>query len=185
MSNDQDVSRRDFLQRLSVFGVAGLGASSVLTACGGSGDGEGSGSSSSAAESQSSGGGSTSKTVTIHPKGNQMKFKETEFTVPADTEVKLVFENTATSPSMQHNVLVLNQAPEGGIFKEVGQAAVKAGASKNYVPDHDAVIAATGLAKPGETTEVTFTTPAETGDYGYVCTFPGHWATMQGTMHVK
>jgi len=187
MGNDQDVSRRDFLQRLSVFGVAGLGASSVLTACGGSGDGGGSGSASSgsASESQSASSGSASNTVTIHPQGNQMKFKETEFTVPADTEIKLVFENTATSPSMQHNVLVLNAPPEQGIFKEVGQAAMQAGASENYVPDHDAVIAATGLAKPGETTEVTFTTPSEPGDYGYVCTFPGHWATMQGTMRVQ
>jgi len=183
MGNDQDVSRRDFLQRLSVFGIAGLGAGSVLTACGG-GDGDGSSGSESGSQSQS-GGGSASNTVTIHPQGNQMKFKETEFTVPADTEIKLVFDNTATSPSMQHNVLVLNEPPEDGIFKEVGQAAVQAGASENYVPDHDAIIAATGLAKPGETTEVTFTTPSEPGDYGYVCTFPGHWATMQGTMHVE
>jgi azurin len=63
-----------------------------------------------------------------------MKFKETEFTVLADTEVKLVFEDTATSPSMQHNVLVLNESPGDGIFKEVEQAGVQAGASEDYVP---------------------------------------------------
>jgi len=133
MDQEHDVSRRDFLQRASLLGLAGFGASSVVTACGGgSGDGE---SSSSGGTSQSSSNeGSGSETVTIHPKGNQMKFKETEFTVPADTEVKLIFENTATSPSMQHNVLVLNESPGDGIFKEVGQAGVQAGASEDYVP---------------------------------------------------
>lgn len=185
MANENDVSRRDFLQRLSLLGLAGLGTGSVLSACGGSGDGSGSSSSASASQSAQGGSGSAGKTVTLHPQGNQMKFKETEFTVPADTEVELIFDNTATSPSMQHNVIVLNESPGEAIFKEVGQAGVKAGATENYVPDHPAVLAATGISKPGETVSVTFTTPSETGDYGYVCTYPGHWAMMQGTMHVK
>jgi azurin len=183
MANDQNVSRRDFLQRLSVLGIAGVGAGSLLTACGGGGDGNGSSDGSSASASSSSTGGS--QTVTLHPQGNQMKYKETEFTVPADTEIKLVFENTATSPSMQHNVLLLNEAPSQSIFKEVGQAGVKAGANEGYVPDHEAVLAATPLSKPGETVSVTFTTPSEPGKYGYVCTYPGHWAMMQGTMIVE
>jgi azurin len=122
--------------------------------------------------------------VTLHPQGNQMKFKETEFSVPADTEITLTFENTASSPSMQHNVVLLNEAPSQSVFQRVGQAGVKAGASAEYVPDDPAVLAATDISKPGETVTVTFTSPAETGDYGYVCTYPGHWAMMQGTMHV-
>ncbi|MCS4197825.1 plastocyanin/azurin family copper-binding protein [Salinibacter ruber] len=188
MANEQDVSRRDFLQRLSVVGIAGLGAGSLVSACGGGG-GEGGGSSSgstSQSASQASGqsGGGGAQTVTIHPQGNQMKYKETEFEVPADTEIELVFENTASSPSMQHNVLVMNKPPEQGTFKEVGQAGVQAGASNEYVPDHPAVLAATDISKPGETVSVTFTTPSESGKYGYVCTYPGHWATMQGTMIV-
>jgi len=186
MDTDNNVSRRDFLQRLSVFGVAGLGAGSVLTACGGGSDGEGSGSASSASADQSAGGGGgASETVTLHPKGNQMKYKETEFTVPADTKVKLVFDNTASSPSMQHNVLILNEAPSKEIYKQIGQAGVQAGSKADYVPEDPAVLAATPISKPGETVSVTFTTPSEPGDYGYVCTYPGHWATMNGTMHVK
>ena len=177
MANDQNVSRRDFLQRLSVFGIAGAGAGSLLTACGGGGD-----DSSSSADSSSDGG---AQTVTLHAQGNQMKYKETEFTVPADTEIELVFENTASSPSMQHNVLILNEAPGQDIFKEVGQAGVEAGANEDYVPDHEAVLVATPISKPGETVSATFTTPSEPGEYGYVCTYPGHWATMQGTMIVE
>lgn len=190
MDHDHDVSRRDFIQRLSLFGVAGLGAGSLLTACGGSGDGEegeNASASDSANQGQSAegGGGSASETVTLHPEGNQMRYRETEFTVPADTEVKLVFDNTATSPSMQHNVVILNESPSQEIFKRIGQAGVQAGSSADYVPEDPAILAATPMSKPGETVSVTFTTPSETGDYGYVCTFPGHWATMNGTMHVK
>jgi len=184
MTNDKNVSRRDFLQRLSVFGIAGVGAGTLLTACGGGSDGDGSSSSSSSSASES-GTGEESGTVTIQPQGNQMKYKQTEFTVPADTEIELVFENTATSPSMQHNVILLNEAPSDAIFKEIGQAGVKAGANNEYVPDHDAILAATDMSKPGETVSVTFTTPSEPGEYGYLCSYPGHWATMQGTMIVE
>lgn len=184
MANDQNVSRRSFLQRLSVFGIAGVGAGTLLTACGGGSDGDGSSSSSSSSESQS-GNGSGSETVTIQPQGNQMKYKQTEFTVPADTEIELVFENTASSPSMQHNVILLTEEPSDAIFKEVGEQGVQAGADEEYVPDHDAVLAATDMSKPGETVSVTFTTPSESGEYGYLCSYPGHWATMQGTMIVE
>jgi azurin len=113
-----------------------------------------------------------------------MKFRETEFTVAPGQTIKLVFENTATSPSMSHNVIVLNSTKDA-IFRRVGEAGMSAGSSNDYVPEDDAIIAHTAIAAPGETVSVTFTVPKEPGDYGYVCTFPGHWATMQGTMHVK
>jgi azurin len=47
----------------------------------------------------------------------------------------------------------------------------------------DDIIAHTPMSAPGETVTVEFTAPAE-GDYPYICTYPGHYMTMQGTMHV-
>lgn len=187
MRDDSNVSRRDFLQGLGVLGLAGLGP--LLSACGGS-DTENSASSSTGSEGSAEGASATAngdaaKTVTIQPQGNQMQFQQTEFTVPADETVELILENTASSPSMQHNVVLLNEEPSDEIFQRVGQAGVQAGSSEEYVPDDPAVHAATPIAKPGETVSITFTTPSEPGDYGYVCTYPGHWATMQGTMHVE
>ena len=114
-----------------------------------------------------------------------MKYKQTEFTVAPGATVKLVFENTATAPSMQHNVVVLSKAPSDEVFRRVGEGGMQAGSANDYVPDDPAVLAYTPMSQPGETVEVTFTAPGETGDYGYVCTFPGHWATMKGTMHVR
>jgi len=175
-SDDRNrVSRRRFLQSLGMAGVVGA-SGSLLAACGGGDSGNGGQSGSSTV---------SGNTVTLHPKGNQMKYKETEFTVPPGEEIELIFENTASSPAMQHNVVILNEPPSNQIFQEIGQAGTSAGAEKEYVSDHDAILAHTPMSKPGETVSVTFTTPEETGDYGYVCTYPGHWSTMRGTMHVK
>ena len=132
--------------------------------------------------------GDVDRTVTIQPKGNQMKYKQTEFTVAPGETVKLVFENTASSPSMQHNVVIMT-ANKDGLFQKIGEAGTQAGSESDYVPQdgslQEKILAHTPIAKPGETVEVTFTVPEETGEHGYVCTFPGHWATMQGTMYVK
>jgi len=141
-------------------------------------------SSSDAGPSPSASSEEVDQTITLHPKGNQMQFRETEFTVAPGQTIELVFENTATSPSMQHNVLVLNST-EDAVFERVGEAGMSAGSTNDYVPEDDAILAHTAIAPPGETVSVTFTVPEEPGEYGYLCTFPGHWATMQGTMYVK
>ena len=160
----------------------------ALVGCGGSSTDSASSSeaasASGASSTQSASSGEVDRTITLHPKGNQMKYRETEFTVAPGQTIELVFENTATSPSMQHNVVVLNTT-EAEVFERVGEAGMSAGSTNDYVPEDDAIIAYTPMSKPGETVSVTFTVPEQTGDYGYVCTFPGHWATMQGTMRVE
>ena len=123
------------------------------------------------------------RVITITPVGNQMEYEQTEFTVAPGEEVRLVFENTATSPAMRHNVVILS-SDDDAVVQEVAQAAMAA-SDTEYVPEHEAVLAATDMADPGETVAVTFTAPEEPGAYRYVCTFPGHWATMQGTMTVE
>jgi len=121
--------------------------------------------------------------VTIEPVGNQMLFEQDELTAAPGQEVTIVFKNTATSPAMEHNVIVLNDNSDATINR-VGQAALTA-ADNEFVPEDDAIIAATPLAKPGETVEVTFTAPSEPGEYAYVCTFPGHYVMMRGALTVK
>jgi azurin len=123
-------------------------------------------------------------TVTVEPEGNQLLFADTEFTVAPGQEVTIVFNNTATSAAMQHNVVVLDTMDDS-VINRVGQAAIQAGPDKEYVPDDPSVLAYTPIAKPGETVEVTFTAPEEPGKYRYLCTFPGHYVTMQGTMIVE
>lgn len=156
-----------------------------LIGCGGDSSSDGSASEENeTSTTQSSGSADVDRTITIQPQGNQMKYKQTEFTVAPGQTIKIVFENQATSPSMEHNVVVLNST-EDEVFERVGEGGMSAGSTNDYVPEDDAIIAYTPMSKPGETVEVTFTVPEEPGEYGYVCTFPGHWATMQGTMYVE
>ena len=121
--------------------------------------------------------------ITIQPVDNEMKYKQTSITVKAGQEVTIVLENTATSPAMQHNVVVLT-SNDDAIVNRVGQAAMSA-QSNDYIPEDEAILAHTALAQPGQTVRVTFTTPSQPGTYRYICTFPGHYVTMQGTMTVE
>lgn len=125
---------------------------------------------------------SPAASVTLAPIGNQMAFEQTSFTVTAGKTVTLTFDNTATSPAMAHNVVLLANNAETTITR-VGQAAIAA-SDQAYVPEDDAILAATDLAKPGETVTLSFTAPSEPGEYAYICTFPGHYAMMQGVMRV-
>ncbi len=119
------------------------------------------------------------KEIVIKPVDNQMKYQTTEFTVKAGTKVRIIMDNIATIEAMQHNVVVLKPDTKA---QEVGLAAIQAGEKKGYIPEHDGIMFYTDIAKPGEKTEVVFTVPPP-GDYPYICTYPGHYATMQGVMH--
>ncbi len=145
-----------------------------LTACGGS---EGSDASAAVDDAVASG------EVHMQAVGNEMKFDRTSFNVEPGQEVTIVFENVATSPAMQHNVVVIDSDDDAEVNR-VGQAAMAAGEANEYIPNDDAVLAYTPLAQPGETVRVSFTAPEEPGTYRYICTFPGHYMVMQGTMTV-
>ncbi len=119
--------------------------------------------------------------ATITPVGETMAYEQTEITVHPGQTVRLTFHNTATNAAMNHNIVVLAM---NASVNEVGQAAMSA-ADTDHIPAgfEDQILAYTPLAAPGETVTVEFTAPAE-GDYTYICTFPGHYMMMQGTMHV-
>jgi len=120
--------------------------------------------------------------VTLQPSGELMEYAQTSFVVAPGQTVRLTFENTATGEAMHHNVVVLEQGADANAF---GQAAMSA-ADTDYIPaDLEAqVLAHTPMSAPGETVTVEFTAPSEPGDYTYLCTFPGHYMTMKGTMTV-
>ncbi len=126
-------------------------------------------------------GASSAGDIIIRPVGDTMEYETKEFRVRSGSQVKITFENTATSPAMQHNVVILKA---GADVDEIGMAAIEAGEAADYIPESDQILAHTGLAKPGETTTVEFTAP-EPGEYVYICTFPGHFATMRGKIIVE
>ncbi len=122
--------------------------------------------------------------VTLRPVPHQMLFDLEEFTVRAGGPVEITFENIDVMP---HNVVVTRP----GALEEVGRAA-DAEAERNpagaeasgYVPKTPLVLFKTGLVQPGGTEVLSFTAPTSPGLYPFVCTFPGHWILMKGTMRV-
>jgi azurin len=118
--------------------------------------------------------------------GDDMKYNVTSIPAkPGETlRIRLVSKGTLPKIAMAHNVVVLKAGAKQIDFVN---AASQARATDFIPPDmKDQVLAATGLAGPGETVEVVFKVPAAAGSYPYVCTFPGHFAAgMRGTIVVK
>ena len=122
------------------------------------------------------------ETVVIEPVGDKLEYATKEITAKSGTQLTIVMNNTASSPIMHHNVAVLELAVDNNAgINEVGAAAMKAGEAGGYIPDHEAIIAATPMAAPGKRTEITFTVPPP-GSYPYVCLYPGHYVVMRGTL---
>lgn len=123
------------------------------------------------------------ESITIQPAGDEMRYAVETVTVAAGAEVTLVMENTATAPAMIHNIVVLTTNSDEDANR-VGMAAIAA-METDYIPEDDAILAYTPMANPGETVEVTFTAPSEPGNYRFICTYPGHFGTMQGVLIVE
>jgi len=115
---------------------------------------------------------------------DQMKFDKNSFTVKAGQEVQITLKNVGELPkeSMGHNFVVL--APETDLAAFGGEAFKAKDA--DYIPATYAssIIAHTKLLGPGESDTITFTIPAA-GEYEFLCSFPGHWGTMNGKIIVE
>jgi azurin len=79
---------------------------------------------------------------------------------------------------------------DAGSLAEVGASADKListpdAARESYVPRGEEVIAHTNVVNPGTEFAIYFHAPQAPGSYPFICTFPGHWKAMQGTLIVK
>lgn len=116
---------------------------------------------------------------------DQMRFTVTDIEAkPGETiKVELTVVSNFPKMAMSHNFVLLKADADATAF---ATAAAKA-SDNEYIPAGmtDQIIAHTPLAGGGETVEVTFTVPEKTGDYQYLCSFPGHFMSgMKGTLKV-
>lgn len=116
----------------------------------------------------------------ISLEGNDlMQYNATLFRVKAGEPIKLHFKNAGEMPkeSMGHNVVIVQPGTELAAF---GGEAIKA-ADSEYIPVTFAssIVAHTKLLGPGETDEIEFTLD-DAGVYPFLCSFPGHYAAMNG-----
>jgi len=118
--------------------------------------------------------------IQIASVANSMMYDKTKLSVPAGSTVHLTLRNTATSQYMQHNWVLVRPGTEAG----VALAGLKGGDATGYFDaSNEDALAHTPIAKPNETTEVTFKAPGP-GDYPYICTFPGHYMMEKGVLTV-
>jgi uncharacterized protein len=122
------------------------------------------------------------RVIRIEAVASQMKFDISRFTVAAGEEVVIELVN---KDEMPHNLLITKQ----GALETVSLAAEKMVAlpdafARSFIPEGPEVLFSIRLLQPNETLQARFTAPSEPGNYPFVCTFPGHWRTMNGIVEV-
>jgi azurin len=129
--------------------------------------------------------GGDARTVEISAADN-MRYSLSRIEARRGETLRIVLSVVSKFPkkTMAHNLVVL---AKGASASRVNAAAAKAKDADFIPPDRKSdIVAHTGLAGGGETVEVTFTVPDETGNYEFICTFPGHYRLgMKGTLVVK
>lgn len=153
--------------------VVGLGISLLLTACGGGGT-----------TTAPGGGGTTAAgpvTIEIATDGENLAFDKTTLSAASGQEVTLTFNNT--SAFQQHNWVLVSGGESAAA--DIAADGIAAGLEADYLPSGNTnVLAHTNVLEGGESESITFTAPAP-GSYLFICTVPGHYPLMQGTMTVN
>jgi azurin len=119
-------------------------------------------------------------TDSVQLKANEnMRFDKELFRVRAGKKLSLIFKNTGakSAASMTHNVVILKNGVDIADFADVAHNAK----AEQYVPSSldSLIIAHTRLVGGGDSDLVEFIIP-KPGVYDFICSFPGHWGTMQG-----
>jgi putative heme-binding domain-containing protein len=115
--------------------------------------------------------------------GKNLSYVTRELQASAGEPLALTFDNPDVVP---HNWVLLRP----GSLVTVGQMANRLvsdpeAAVRHYVPESDDVLVYTDIVAPKEKFTVHFRAPDTPGRYPYLCTFPGHWMVMNGTMIVE
>lgn|GEM_PF-277686 len=117
---------------------------------------------------------------------DQMQYDKKALEVVTGQKVTVVFKYVGALPkaAMAHNIVILQAGTAVPGFAMKAMAAAASG----YIPqDEDSkklILAHSETIGAGETSTFSFVAPAP-GAYPYVCTFPGHFALMQGVLTVK
>ena len=112
-------------------------------------------------------------------RSEQMRYDTPRLVVEAGKPFEIIVQNDDFMP---HNLVVVKP----GAREAVGNAAATMqpdkldSARRAFVPKSPDILAATRLIESGQRESLKMTAPTTTGDYEYVCTFPGHWTVMWG-----
>jgi azurin len=115
---------------------------------------------------------------------DQMKYSLATIEAKAGETLKVVLKNVGTIPkeAMGHNWVLLKAGTDINAFAMAAMTAK----DTEYIPpaQKDKVLASIKVLGPNQTADVTFPAPAP-GEYTFLCSFPGHYMLMKGTLTVK
>jgi azurin len=101
-------------------------------------------------------------------------------------QLRIILQTRSDLPgaAMSHNLALLELGTDVDAFIN---ASIQAADNDYIAPDfEDNVIITTAMLAGGESDTIEFTAPEETGEYDYVCSFPGHYmAGMAGVLIVE
>ena len=124
----------------------------------------------------------------ITVEGNDaMQFNTKEIVVDKTcTEFTINLKHTGQLPkaAMGHNLVITKEADKQGVAND----GMPAGLDNNYVkPGDERVIAHTPVIGGGESASVKLDVSklAAGENYAFFCSFPGHWAIMNGTLKLS
>lgn len=122
--------------------------------------------------------------VTGETIGDYILLEAIEVAPGEEIQVTLTTVSNLPPTAMSHNFAVLEMGTDIEAF---WQAALQASDNEYISPDfEDQVIVNTEMLGNGESDTVTFTAPEETGEYDYLCSFPGHYTGgMYGKLIVQ
>lgn len=125
---------------------------------------------------------SAAKTIEITA-NDQMRFDQQNVVVTLGERVAFTLTNVGQQPkeTMGHNLVILKRGVDPQAF---GLNVVANGgtADNGYLPsDRSDIMAHTDVLGPGESQTI-HCVFQEMGNYHFVCTFPGHVATMHGSI---
>jgi azurin len=122
-----------------------------------------------------------SVTIEIATDGEMLAFDKTMLMVNAGQLVTLTFNNK--SAFMQHNWVLVSGDERAATT--IAADGIAAGLGGQYLPSGNPnVLFHTAVLEGGESETITFTAP-DPGTYLFICTVPGHYPLMQGTMIVN
>ena len=115
---------------------------------------------------------------------DQMKFSVAAIEAKAGEQLKVTLKNIGTLPkeAMGHNWVLLKPGTDLNAFAMAAMTAK----DSDYVPaaHKDKVVASIKVLGPKQTADATFSLTAP-GEYPFICSFPGHYMLMKGTITVK
>lgn len=91
-----------------------------------------------------------------------------------ELRIKLTTVSNLPASAMSHNLAILELGTDLDAF---ARASAQARDNAYIAPDmEDMVIVSTAMIGNGQSDTITFTVPEETGEYDYICSFPGHFS---------